>query len=695
MTVESIKVPATISLIPDLSSEPKDGAATSNSVWLRVEPVGLLVRHRWVRLRYSSSFFDDPVRPLIRFETAARETHIQAMNGPVLGSAEWIGRVPDNTVAIAISPCRRPGPFDFRLDDVAPVSRLSLLCQGMIRDPKWVYWTVRSRLVNSRREAWQALKFASRSTAIKDYAAWHERFARPLEHDGLDRPRADWSRTPPLRFLLRLDETDPERLRATVASLQAQIYTRWSLHVAIGERTPAAALAAYRDLARADARLEEIATWPDCTSLAEKLDPDDRIGILDAGDRLPNHALAVIAEELARDPDRAIIYSDEDEFGPDGAPQGLILKPDWSPVLQQSTGYVGRLAVVRASDLKPFGPEGLTLLVVDECAALDRIFRSVAPTAIGHLRRILYHRGSRIDGGAARTRASPRTREPVAPKSTADPPEWPMVGVVVATRDRADLLAECVRGLVDKTDYPRREIVIVDNGSTAPDALALLRDLRADTRFKILERPGPFNFSALSNDGARATNAPVLLFLNNDIVMLNSDWLKPLVRWAVMPQIGVVGAKLLFPNRQIQHAGVVLGFGGIAGHVYRRMPANHPGYCNQLATTHEMAAVTGACIAVERKKFEAVGGFDAENLPIDLNDIDFCLRISAHGWTNLWTPDSVLVHRQSASRGIDPDPFALYRRERTYFVRRWAEEIRDDPYFHPALSLYAHDVALP
>ena len=410
---------------------------------------------------------------------------------------------------------------------------------------------------------------------------------------------------------------------------------------------------------------------------------------------MPDYALAVVAEKLACAPDLAIIYSDEDALASDGAPQAPILKPDWSPVFHQNSGYVGRLAVIRASDLMPSGPEGLRRLFLDERATLNQIVRSIAPNAVGHLRRILYHRGPRSEGGVAPAKALPRACRPVVPEPAPDPAEWPTVGIVIPTRDHADLLAECVRGLTARTDYPRSEIVIVDNGSTMPDARALLRDLKGKPRFKVLERPGPFNFSALSNDGARATQAPLLVFLNNDIEMKESGWLKPLVRWAVMPRIGVVGAKLLFPDGRIQHAGVVLGFGGIAGHVYRRMPATHPGYGNQLTTTHEVAAVTAACIAIERKKFEAVGGFDVENLPIDLNDIDLCLRISARGWTNLWTPDSVLIHRQSASRGIDPDPFALYRRERTYFVRRWAEIIRDDPYFHPALSLYAHDVSLP
>jgi O-antigen biosynthesis protein len=291
-----------------------------------------------------------------------------------------------------------------------------------------------------------------------------------------------------------------------------------------------------------------------------------------------------------------------------------------------------------------------------------------------------------------------RSRRSPAPNGQAlvsrDPAKWPAVGVVIPTRDRAELLSQCVHGLKEKTDYPHLEIVVVDNGSTAKDARALLRDLRNDLRFTVLERPGPFNFPVLSNDGAHATRAPMLLFLNNDIQMVKEDWLKPLVRWAVKPEVGVVGAKLLFPNQRIQHAGVVLGFGGIAGHIYRRLPKDHLGYHNRLTVPHEVAAVTGACIAIERSKFEAVGGFDAENLPVDLNDIDLCLRVGERGWTNIWTPEAVLVHLQSASRGIEADPFATYRQERTYFVKRWAEFIRDDPYFHPGLSLFAHNVAL-
>jgi O-antigen biosynthesis protein len=670
-------------LVPDLEVATEQAAVARDTTWLRVEPLELIARHRWIRLRYSASFFSDPVRPLICFTTRTGAALVQAMNGPVLGSAEWVGRVPDDTVKVAISPGRRGAPSTFRIDGVTALSRIGLLRRGLRRDWRWVYWTVRSRLLNSRQEAWQALKFASPPTPLEDYGPWRARMARPLDLSGLDRAHTDWSRTPRFRFLLRA--TDQMGVAATIASLKAQAYPKWSLDV-IAADLPAPDLAECRKVADGDERVVFAAPRPDWTEIVLRTSTGDRVGVLDAGDLLPNYALAVLAERLASAPDLAVVYSDEDTIDPGGAHSDPILKPDWSPCLQAGAPYVGRLALVRAGILASSG-NGFAALFRDEQAVIDRILAGVAPAAVGHVRRILYHRRA----GRA---VAPEAARPLS-SAAGDDLVWPPVGIVIPTRDRADLLAECVRGLKDRTDYPAYEIVVVDNGSTAADALALLRDLKRDARVKVLDRPGPFNFSALSNEGARATAAPVLAFVNNDIVVVDRGWLKPLVRFAVMPQIGVVGAKLLFPDGHLQHAGVVLGFGGIAGHLYRRMPADHRGYCNRLTVAHEVGAVTAACIAVERKKFEAVGGFDAENLPVDLNDMDLCLRISERGWTSLWTPESVLVHLQSATRGIDPDPFVLYRQERTYFVQRWAEKIRDDPYFHPALSLFAHELALP
>jgi O-antigen biosynthesis protein len=673
-------------LVPERGINVVDGetVAVSAPAWLRIEPLPEFVRHKWVRLRYSSSFFDEPVRPLIRFVTNKGDSIIQPMNGPVLGSAEWIGRVPDGTVSAAISPAGRAGLFSFRLDEITAVPRLPLVMRGLRHGPDWLYWAARSRLVDSPREASQALSFAAGGTPIRAYAQWRRRFARAIDLEGLDRPRSDWRNGPVFRLIPKLRRGDLDRLRATIGSLRAQVYPRWTLHAVTDATTNSSLLSEFREQAARDSRLREMA--PDRAqpnSLVDAFDRNDFLALIDNGDRLPDYALAAVAETLVREPELDLVYSDEDCVTPNGELSLPILKPDWSPVFQEQRGYVGRLTLFRSRLMTEGRLRGL---MADEDGTIDAVFRDVPRSAIRHIRRILYHRfAGAANEVLAKTRAS---------RVSDEPSQWPEVAVVIPTRDKVELLKESLRGLRDKTDYPSFQTVVMDNGSTAADAVAFLRRIAGEPRTTVLQRSGPFNFSKLSNDGARATTSRVLVFLNNDVAVLDRGWLKAMVRWAIKPDVGVVGAKLLFPNGLIQHAGVVLGFGGIAGHIYRRLPRDHRGYLAQLTVPHEVAAVTGACIAVERSKFETVGGFDAENLPVDLNDIDFCLRIAEHGWTNIWTPEATLIHHQSATRGIDPDPFELYRTERAYFVQRWSHVIRDDPYFHPALSLHAHDLAL-
>jgi GT2 family glycosyltransferase len=674
-------------LVPEEGIEIVDGETVASTcpAWLRIEPITELARHRWIKLRYSSSFFDEPVRPLIRFITRKGETINLPMNGPVLGSAEWIGRVPDGTVSASINPVRQTGRFAFRIDGMTSIPRAALAGMGLRRSPDWLFWAARSRLVNSRREAWQALSFAASGTPIAAYAKWHARLARPIDLGGLDRPRSNWRSGPVFRLMLRLRNGDLVRLHETIQSLRAQIYPRWSVSAITNSATSAALLSAFRKQAVGDPRLSETACDPERSELLATIsDGGDYVALIDSGDCLPEYGLAAVAETLTRDPELELVYSDEECITPEANQKLPILKPDWSPILEAQLGYVGRLAFFRSRRMPH---NRLHQLLTDEKCAIEDFSREIPRSAIRHVRRILYRRQGGRESGEFRTAIRENRR-------VADPPQWPEVAVVIPTRDGSSLLAKCLSGLKDKTDYPHFETVIVDNGSTALDALRLLKEIATKPRTTVLRRPGPFNFSAMSNDGARITKARVLLFLNNDIAMLDGNWLKAMVRWAIRPDVGVVGAKLLFPGGLIQHAGVVLGLGGIAGHVYRRSPGDHRGYLAQLTVPHEVAAVTGACIAIERTKFEAVGGFDAENLPVDLNDIDFCLRINELGWSNIWTPEATLIHHQSATRGIDSDPFELYRKERGYFVQRWSHVIRDDPYFHPGLSLYAHAVGL-
>lgn len=671
-------------LVPESGVARVDGETVASSlpVWLRIEPIAELARRRWVRLRYASSFFDEPVRPLIRFVSGAGDSITLPMNGPVFGTAEWIGRVPKNTAAALISPVRRTGRFNFRLESISSVPRVELVRRGL-RSFDWLYWAARSRLLNSRREAWQALSFAAGGTPTEDYHAWRSNVDRRLELGGFDRPRTKWEEGPTFHFLLDLQAGNAVDVERTIRTVRQQVYPRWRLYGLNALTSHGAGLAAFRRQAEKDSRLTEASSNLANDQSLPGADRDrDFLAILKSGDTLAAHALAVVAEEVSLVADVEIAYGDEDRITDQGKFVSPILKPDWSPIFQRYHPYLGRGVFIRARNA---GADERHNLLADHDRAVDRLVSSLPKNRIHHIRRALYSRHDIAD-------AFPQPREGHPP--AVDPPQWPDVAVIIATRDQAKLLAKCLAGLRDKTDYPRREVVVVDNGSTQPDAVALLEKIAREPRTKVLRHPGPFNFAALCNAGARATTAAALLFLNNDIAMLDPGWLKAMVRWAIKPEIGVVGAKLLFANGRIQHAGVVLGFGGIAGHVYRRLPKDHAGYLSLLTVPHEVTAVTAACVAVERTKFEAVGGFDAENLPVDLNDIDLCLRIAERGWTNLWTPEATLVHLQSATRGIDKDPSELYRRERDYFVRRWEDMIRDDPYFHPALSLYAHDVEL-
>lgn len=227
-----------------------------------------------------------------------------------------------------------------------------------------------------------------------------------------------------------------------------------------------------------------------------------------------------------------------------------------------------------------------------------------------------------------------------------------------------------------------------------PGVLAYLRALDRDPRFRVLERPGPFNFSRLCNAGAAEARAPTLVFLNNDIEAPASDWLDLLVGWAGLPTIGAVGAKLVYPDGRLQHAGVVLGIDGHVNHFERFRPPDDPGFFGRINFPHEISAVTGACLAVEKRKFDAVGGFDEVNLPVEFSDIDLCLRLAERGWTALIEPAALLVHREAASRKIWRSQEKRYAGQVAYFKERWRNRLRDDPYFHPALSLDWHTAAL-
>ena len=211
----------------------------------------------------------------------------------------------------------------------------------------------------------------------------------------------------------------------------------------------------------------------------------------------------------------------------------------------------------------------------------------------------------------------------------------------------------------------------------------------------LLRRPGPFTFSGYCNEAVAFGEEKLLVFLNDDTAVLSEDWLERLAESAFDEGIGAVGAKLTFPDGRLQHVGVLVGMGGSAGHLGAMAPGDDPGWLGRNGVVHEVSAVTGACLAVARDKFLAVGGFDAEHLPVELSDVDLCLKLNARGWQTIVDPRVHLLHEESASRGR-----ATFRRldvyggQRGIFIDRWRHVLRDDPTFHPGLSLYSLKAAL-
>ena len=437
------------------------------------------------------------------------------------------------------------------------------------------------------------------------------------------------------------------------------------------------------------------------------------VALIAPGDRLPEHALFEIALTIDRFPDADVLFSDEDVIDEHGRRSAPVLKPAFSIELLLGANMFGRLVIYRRAILDTLG---LSLADIDSAQEHDlaiRVALATTPARIKHIPAVLYHRLVSPD-----RRDPPPWREAL-PEIAGLPevqfvpimghPEWrrviwplpnppPRVSLIVATRDKAELLARCVVGLLYRTDYPALEILILDNESADAGTLSLFEMLQKDHRVRVVPVPGAFNFSALNNLGVRMATGDIVVMINNDIDVIERGWLREMVSHAVRPDVGAVGAKLSYADDRIQHAGIVLGVGrhdegpGIAGHFGHSAEAEDEGYLGQLALTREVSAVTGACLAIRRAVWDAMGGLDEKNLPVSYNDVDLCLRIRASGLRIIWTPFAELYHLESASRGRDETPEQRERaaREAKYMRDRWGRILDDDPFYNPNFDRGSH-----
>ncbi|HXH07158.1 MAG TPA: glycosyltransferase family 2 protein [Vicinamibacterales bacterium] len=416
------------------------------------------------------------------------------------------------------------------------------------------------------------------------------------------------------------------------------------------------------------------------------------VGLLDPGDALSPSALYEVARTLERRSDCDVIYSDEDRIDALGLRHAPRFKPDWSPELLLSQNYIGRLAMMRSEALRLAGGFRSGFPGAEEWDLLLRLSRR--GSGFVRVTECLYHRGAQEPRpGPACEQAVVREHceavglvgATVTSSFGGCRAVWPtrgrpLVSIVIPNRNAAAVLGQCLRGLLRATRYPRREVVVVDNGSTEPDVLALYEELARAQAATIVPFDRPFNFSAACNAGAAAARGELLLFLNNDVEVIEPDWLEELVRWAQRPEVGVVGAKLLYPDGSIQHAGVVFGL-GLVGHLFAGGSERTSGPFGSPACYRNFLAVTGACQMMRREVFDRIGGYD-ERFILSFSDVVLCLMAWRFGYRVVYTPFARLIHHESYSRRRQD-----YQQDIELLARCLAQwGFVEDPYFHPALN---------
>jgi GT2 family glycosyltransferase len=268
------------------------------------------------------------------------------------------------------------------------------------------------------------------------------------------------------------------------------------------------------------------------------------------------------------------------------------------------------------------------------------------------------------------------------------PPSLPLVSIIIPTRDALAILRRCVDGVLAKTTYARYEVLVIDNQSRDPAAMAYLREIAAHPAVQVLQFDQPFNFSAINNFAAKEARGELLCLLNNDTEVITPDWLDEMVGHLMQDQIGVVGAKLFYPDGRVQHGGDTVGPGGCANHLHNGIARDDPGYCHRAVVAQDLSAVTAACLLTRRDLYLELGGLDARWLRVAFNDVDYCLRVRAAGWRVVWTPHAELYHHESVSRGKNNTWRKILRSELEVAVmrRRWRHVMRNDPFYNPNLN---------
>jgi glycosyltransferase involved in cell wall biosynthesis len=547
----------------------------------------------------------------------------------------------------------------------------------------------------------------------------------PSAYPLLEAKRALWDHQPTISVIMPTYNTPARFLREAIESVRQQGYPHWELCIADDASTAAHVRPLLQEFATLDSRIKVIVRPTNghisaASNSAIELASGEFMVLLDHDDRLHPTALHYVAEAIVKNPSVELVFSDEDKLDSGGERTAPYFKCSFNYELFLAQNMVSHLGCFRTETVKAIGGFRLGLEGSQDWDLALRVVERVGASNVIHVPRVLYH-WREIPGSTAvstdekpyaqhagrRAVADHLAREGIDARvePAPDMPWWnrvrfalpdvlPKVSIVIPTRDRVDVLKTCMDSLLGATRYPNFEVVIVDNGSVEPTTAAYLKSLPMD-RVTILRDDSPFNYSRINNRAVGLATGDLICLLNNDVEIIQDDWLDELVSMASRDSVGIVGARLWYPDFRLQHAGVILGMGGVAGHAHRLTPRGDVGYFGRAALHQEMSAVTGACLMIKRSLWNALGGLD-ETLGVAFNDIDLCLRAGTLGSRTVWTPFAELIHYESVSRGAEdtPEKSARFTAESDLMYSRWGDKLSDDPFYSPNLTLFAEDFSI-
>ncbi|MBE1274789.1 glycosyltransferase [Enterovibrio baiacu] len=530
---------------------------------------------------------------------------------------------------------------------------------------------------------------------------------------------------PLISIIMPTYNTEEKYLRFCVESVIRQSYPNWELCIADDASTDENVLRVLKEYQVQDSRIKlversENGHISNASNSALEIATGEWLALLDHDDELHKHALSYVVYQLIKNPQTEFVYTDEDKIDAIGNRIDPHFKTDWNLDLLYSQNYVSHLGVYKTDIIRKIGGFRVGYEGSQDYDLLLRYSREINHNNISHIPKVLYHwrilEGSTalasgeklytttaginalIDHFKVRNEnvSVVQGMNPNTYKVRWEINEEPKVSLIIPTYNGHEITKRAIDSILEKTTYKNFEIILVDNNSDDPESLEYFEEVSKHEKVTLLRYPMPFNYSAINNYAVARSTGEIVGLVNNDVEVINKEWLSEMVSFAIRKDIGCVGAKLYYPDNTIQHAGVVLGIGGVAGHSHKHFHRSADGYFSRLKLVQNISAVTAACLIVRKDIYNQVGGLNENDLKVAFNDVDFCLKVRQMGYNNLWTPYAELYHYESISRGLDTTPTKARRfnKEKDYMVNSWGGILSNDFYYSSNLTLEHEDFSL-